>query len=220
MPNANDLDKIPMNIQLKPIEGEHCRSCPSCQTPLLRVTADDDQLVNNAPWITDGDTIFGLYDKLVEAGLEKSVDTSNHQVWYYQNYDYMLWAGHCHHCKKKFCVIEVSLIDNRVAVNPWFVESYFHRNLEIPAPSYCLAIQGNEQWLVTRHETKFGVCLTHSFGPFGTDEESLFGPNGVSLCSGVSTLSDRAASLLLDKWVALKALARSVNCEPNAGVKP
>lgn len=220
MANPSDLDKIPMSIQLKPIEGKLYRSCPSCQEPLLWVTTGNEQLVDNARWVTDGDTIFGLYEKLVEAGREKSIDTSNHQVWYYQNYDYMLWAGHCHHCEKEFCVIEASLIDDRVAVNPWFVESYFHLNLEIPSPSYCLAVQGSEQWIVTRHETKLGVCLTHSFGPFSTDEASIFGPNGVPLCSGTSTLSDRAGSLLLEKWTALKELARAVNWQSEEGVKP
>lgn len=203
-----------MSIELKPIEVEYCRTCPSCLEPLLRVTTQKEEVVTEDGWISDGDTIFGLYGKLVEAGLENEVDTSDHNVWYYQNYDYMLWVGHCPSCENEFFVIDASMIDDRVAVNPWFVESYFHQNLEIPDPTYGLANQGGEQWLVTRHETEMGVCLTHSFGPFAIKDDTLIGPNGVSLCSGELASVDHAATLLLKKWPALKTLARAVNDKP------
>ena len=200
-----------MSIELKPIVGEHTRACPCCSAPLMQVTTQTEKLVTGSTWLTDGDTIFGLYGKLVEAGLEKVVETNDD--WYRQHYDFMLWVGSCPSCDQEFCVIEVSMVDDRVAVEPWFVDAYFHLNQKIPDPSFCLASQADEQWLVTRHETDLGICLVHSFGPFKVEDETLIGPNGVSLCSGGSTTSDHAASFLFEKWPSLKALARTVNEE-------
>jgi hypothetical protein len=198
-------------IELKVIEGEHTLTCPSCSTVRMAVTTTEASVPGDGYFLTDGDTIGGLYEALVSAGLENALPKGDLTAWDKVNYDYTLLVGDCSACGDEYYVIEASLMDDRVAVDFYFVNAYFYRNLPIAEPTYQLATFEDKSWLVTRHETELGTCLTHQFGPFGLFGKTMKGPFGVSACAGGKTQWDFARDFLLKIWPDLKQLARDVN---------
>lgn len=201
-------------IELVKIELEHKLNCPNCGQPRLVAKPKSVNVPGGGYFLSDGDTIFGLYQKLVDAGFEKAIDVIAPNAWDTVNYDYDLLVGECPFCGEEYFVLQVSMIDDAVEVDREFVESYFRENAPVPPPTNFVATlaEQNLQWLVHRHDTSKGVSLTHVIGPFGLEGKTMKGPYGVSACASGDLDTWRAArEFVFGLWPHLKTLARSVN---------
>ena len=205
-------------IQLTKIEHEHRLTCPNCGHPRLIATANAiDDTACGGSYIDDGDIIPGLYETLVGVGLEKEIKESgsneDDDPWLTKNYDYELLVGECPSCKKDYFVVECAMIDDAVEVDWEFTEKYFNENdASIPPATNYVAtlVDGDLQWLVHRHDTPWGVCLKHRFGPFGMGDKKMDGC--ISTCDpDGKELFQIGRGLLLGLWPELKALAKTAN---------
>jgi len=195
-------------IQLIKIEHEHRLNCPNCGHTRLVAKTKSSEVPGGGCWLSDGDTIFGLYDDLVKAGFEKSVTS-----WDDASYIYFLLVGTCPACHKEYVVLQVSMID--AEVDNEFVESYFRENAPVPPPTNYVAnlAERNLEWLIERHDTAKGVALTHIIGPFALKNgKTMKGQYGVSACSsGDFDTWQAGRELVFGLWPQLKTLARAVN---------
>lgn len=196
-------------IQLIEIEQEHRLNCPNCRHTRLIAKTKSVYVPGGGCWLSDGDTIFGLYQDLVDAGLEKEVDERDSV-----NYHYALLVGECPSCAEEYFVVETSMIDDAAEVDYKFVESYFLGNTPVPPPTNFVATLAERglEWLVHRHDTSKGVSLTHVIGPFGVVGQAMKGPYGVAACSsGDLDAWQVGRELLFELWPQLKSLAGTVN---------
>ncbi|MDH1557057.1 hypothetical protein N5E86_21640 [Stutzerimonas stutzeri] len=200
-------------IQLKKIEQDHLLKCPNCGHARLAATFNTLEVPGGGYFLSDGDTIFGLYEDLIEAGLiTKPKDGENH------NFDYALLVGDCTSCESEYYALQVSMIDDSVVVDEEFVHGYFYEARPIPASTNYVATlaEPDMQWLVQRHDTNKGVCLTHMFGPFDLGGKTMKGVFGVAACSsGDLDTWEQGRKFLFQLWPQLKALAVEVN-QPQA----
>lgn len=200
-------------IQLSSIEHEHRLNCPYCDTPRLLVKPMSVEVPGGGVWLSDGDTIGGLYAQLVEAGLEKALDLDDPGVWHTVHYDYMLSVGECPTCDGEYYVIEVKMIDDAASVDEIFVESYFRNNIPIPPATNFVATlpRRDLKWIAIRHDTPNGVCIEHVFGLFALNGMSMKGPYGVAGCSsGDPKIWDAARQFVFSLWPHFKVLARNI----------
>lgn len=216
---SNMSAKALSSIRLVHIDGEHSINCPECGQPRLLVTKNAVKVPRGRTWLSDGDTIFGLYNDLVAADLEQPVASDDPNAWDKENYDYKLMVGECPKCHEEYFVLIVNMIDPAVEVDTRFVESYFRRNCPIPEPTNLIGQMPelNLEWLVSRHDTDRGVALEHIFGPFSLDGKTMKGPYGVAACSSGDMDSwVFGRKFLFELWPQLKALAVEINAAPAA----
>lgn len=106
-------------IQLKKIEQDHLLKCPNCGHARLAATFNTLEVPGGGYFLSDGDTIFGLYEDLIEAGLiTKPKDGENH------NFDYALLVGDCTSCESEYYALQVSMIDDSVVVDEELVQRH------------------------------------------------------------------------------------------------
>lgn len=180
-------------IQLSEIRQAHSLTCPCGQVRLV-VESASVAVPGGGHWLTNGDTIFGLYQALVDAGLEKPISVSAENP---VNYDYEWLVGTCPGCKEDYLVLQVSMIDEAVTLDEDFVQRYFLRNIEVSPPTNFIAKLPalNLEWLTRQYTTPKGISLTHLFGPFPLNTNSL----------------QEGKELLLKLWPQLKALAHGIH---------
>lgn len=200
-------------IALRGIKEAHSLNCPDCGKARYSATSDSEFTPDGRCWLSDGDTIFGLYRRLFLAGYVPHVDSSSPANWDKQNYHYQLMIGDCGDCNSEFYVIVLGLVDPGVEVTAEFFDAYFLHNSSIPGPEFYVANfePKNLEWLVAIHDTLNGFVMEHTFGPFGLDGRSMKGQYGVASCSGDGAIWDHAQQFLFDLWPSLVKASVNIN---------
>lgn len=193
------------SITLQPILTESFISCPFCHVPIIRMTDKTETYIGEMPWLHDGDTIPGLWERL-----------SDGQKTPY-GFDYSLYVGYQRCCGKDYYIVEATFIGaDIISANDdfdpvaWMNQNLF--NTRSGTFRFCTAnYSGNnpkipKTWNVTEVQTEYGIAHHHTFGPFKLEEQSLIGNHGVACCqSGGRDTWAFASDLLYELWDDLRA---------------
>lgn len=179
-------------IHMAPIEATTTIQCPCCGTPRLKVHADRMEVIGSRYWLSDGDTISGLWHLLTDA--QKLPN----------NFDYEMMVGECHACDERYYVAEACFL----AGDRELTEPYLHRNAQtlsdrLFACSSSVQIDGvPTTWLCEVSETPHGPRHLHTFGPFPLDSiEGVIGRYGVTACaSSGNDAWQHSADILMALW--------------------
>lgn len=155
--------------------------CPSCGTSLLHVYPDRSETPNRELWLTDGDIILGLHNRL------KEEDKITHSI----SASHELLIGCCYVCASDYFVIETLLVYASVEFDSDYADIYFRRNgdrgQEINRIGLYESNLAEQTWWVSQFDTPLGPLLHHSIGPFPLlDKSMVSGPFGVMACATAS----------------------------------
>lgn len=183
------------------VTEHHHLNCPKCSQPVFTVYPDRQEVPGGGYWLTDGDTVGGVWDKLTET--QKNGITS----------DYELMIGNCRKCHADYYTVGLSFCASKdfIAIEtlrgniaPLSVKNYvssapeFH-NFPV------------KEWYTKQSQTSVGPTFEHCFGPFHLNRKSsVSGQYGVSMCQS-NNKSDpwaHAAEIILSFWDDLMFLAQ------------
>ncbi len=168
-----------MPIRLKQIIEPWPVKCPCCGAEILRVATHEVEVVGEGYWLHDGDTIFGLLQRLSDEQRAKG-------------YDYDVLVGRRPCCGRNYFVVQALFVDAVVEEGSEFEYRYLHQN-DDPGPetNFVAHYDGPfvlngapKEWRVRQHDTPLGVLHCHMFGPFVLKDDSIIGEYGVAACIG------------------------------------
>ena len=149
--------------------------CPHCIVILALVWFDEFEMLSDEAIYHDGDTIFGLAEKLVAQGLVAKQDLHDFfGTWF----DYGFLVGNCPVCKRAFFGATVSMIDPASNPPPGFQDTWFHHNEPHADPVYKRVTHdretaGEREWCVLVYDTPdCGILHEHHLGPFPWPENA------------------------------------------------
>jgi len=189
-------------IQVAPITGHHTLDCPHCSNPFLKITSDQAEVPHGGYSFQDGDMIPGLRDLLTEE--QRNPD----------GFDYELLVGTCPSCQNDYYAFEARFVNAPLAG----IEHIMIQMARVgPERNFvCEAPQPPEgfprQWVLVEDVTPSGPMHSHLFGPFAlTDDDEMFGPNGVSSCCGGGTQKPwaHARDVIRHWWDDMRILNRA-----------
>jgi hypothetical protein len=190
-----------MKIHSTRVTDHHHLNCPNCNKPVFTVYPDQEEVPGGGYWLTDGDTVGGVWDKLTE--IQKTGVAS----------DYELMIGHCSECSHDYYVVTLGfsasiddiayamLYDNIAPLSVKNFVSSSKEGCEFPV----------KEWYTHQCETSVGPTFKHYFGPFHLDSKSsVSGAHGVTMHQSNSKSSPWAhsANIILSFWDDLKYLAQ------------
>lgn len=202
------MPALPTQLSARPIDGIHQLPCPACGDTTLSVERHEMWTPRGGYFCTDGDTIFGVWERLSEAQRQPSTFRLD------------LSVGQCPHCWARHFTVGTNLIHSAAQE-----DSEEHRQL-VEHLYGCVEPQGQEnficeisepieglprQWLLEETWTPQGPMHEHTFGPFALGNPSeVEGPCGVSACSGSGGGAWKfGGDLLVAMWDSLRAFNRA-----------
>ena len=193
------------SITLQPILTESFISCPFCHMPIIRMTDKTETYIGEMPWLHDGDTIPGLWERL--SAVQKTP----------YGFDYSLYVGYQPCCGKNYYIVEAMFVNAKISPNDDFDETirWCNKNIEGAVEDnvrYRTAQYSGhnprfpKSWNVKEVQTEHGIAHHHTFGPFKLLDRSLIGNHGVACCqSGGRVTWAFASDLLYELWDDLRA---------------
>lgn len=187
---------------------EHTIHCPHCNTPIVKIKDHDFNVLLAKTWLQDGDTIFGLWYDLIDAG-RISVKMEEHSHPDLDNYavkgiDYHLWVGEQPCCNRLYQNIDFGLVEQRI--DHVFKETYFLGNRKQGKLEYYLITNDDlekcplKQWIATYYVEANIPFLHHHIGLFTVENpDDLITEYGVSACSSGEDL-EKARRLVFNIW--------------------
>lgn len=183
------------------VTDHHHLNCPKCNQPVFTVYPDHEEVPGGGYWLTDGDTVDGVWDKLTE--IQKIGVAS----------DYELLIGNCYECGNDYYVVTLgfcaseddiayAMLYNNIA--PLSVKNFVSSSKE----GYGFPVK---EWYTQQCETSVGPVFQHYFGPFHLDgKSSVSGAYGVTMhkANSKSPPWAHSANIILSFWDDLKHLAQ------------
>lgn len=191
-------------VMFSPIGPEgHVARCPNCGDGLIKFESQGKPTsIGGGGAFDDGDTIFGLYETLVNGGKEPDdmdFDEANH----YYSRD----VGSCSACDEGYYAICAIFVDAPKTCH-YFVDGYFHRNARIQhdIQNFKANLPGRAKghWVVSESLTELGIMHEHLFGPFPTNETGRHFDGG----------------RLFDLWDILKGACKEANTPSKMDARP
>lgn len=186
-------------LHLKKIEHQFI-NCPSCQKPILELIDNKMKVCQSRYWLHDGDTIGGLWHKLIAAN-KIQVNEKNQLISENLSFDYELLVGSQPCCGEDYYCIMLSIVDEKVDSD--FEQTYFHEN-KPQGPEHYWSVENTnrhdnveENWFACSYDNATPKMLKHYIGPFSlTDSEEVKTQYGVSCHSEVKTWKTAADTVL------------------------
>lgn len=194
-----------MRIELEAITDRHEIKCPSCESDIYHLFSDRSAVPGGGYYISDGDSIPGVWRGLREDQKERA-------------YDHALLVGSCRECGETYRFATASFID--VVNENHRADPYLHLNTDLGKETnyLCRPIDGPaifpEKWFVHEYATDIGPMHHHFVGPFKSDDDgAIITWVGVTSCgrAGNTDPSDpwvHSSDLLLASWDAMLSLIR------------
>lgn len=151
--------------------------CPSCGHVLLRTLPHGFDVPGRKTWLSDGDTILGVWKSLTKEQKKRNA------------YDFHLFVGDCPSCKQDYYTIQAIFIN---AEKTDELDDFLNHNvpMDLVSNSLCTLVERQEglpkQWIMEEYRTPEGPMHDHMFGPFRLDspEEIIHPEYGVMACTG------------------------------------
>ena len=155
--------------------------CPSCRKLLVQVFPDRSEVHERASWLSDGDTILGLGQRLGKAGiLPPDI-----------GFDHALLIGNCPACGSDYFVVDVLLTGAFVEMDSSYAHTFFRQCGDRGQETNFIVMHGlatelKPGWCASLFKTPQGALLHHRIGPFPLSErDSVCGALGVMACNAV-----------------------------------
>lgn len=157
--------------------------CPVCKHVLVEHFHESNTYhVKNCVFL-DGDTIFGLWQKL-------TIEQKD-----YQHSDYEFLVGRCDSCESSYYCVVLGFINSSDGES----EQYLFGNREMELKNNYICSKDNiTPWLVSVYDTPLGELHRHWLEFISIkNEDNIIGPNGVSACCSEGSEWDDAALQVL-----------------------
>lgn len=194
-------------LQYKKIT-EHKIYCPYCSTAIVKIEGTNFTILLDDTWIKNGDSISGLWEKLIEGGkVSEFAYTLGHpdnENYHIKAMDFHLGFGEQVCCGQSYNLITFNIVDEKI--DYIFQQTYFHLNMPQGKTDYYLITNDDlskcplKEWTATHYVDAKVPFLSHDIGLFTIEnQDEINEENDVSSCSYLNEW-DRAANISLNIW--------------------